>query len=278
MKGKEKLINFIKENQIIAIAISILIAISVIYLIIFIPLIRELRAKYTECRLCENQAVDARNLIEYASRLDASYGERVLVSEKECAECVDELTKHGKSLGIDFLSMKPKEIVVKEGTPYKILPIELEIEATDKQFVDFLGSIDELKKTIVTVNSFDITPDRQNRKLLNAKMVINIYLSAKEVPGTESLLPLKGSMGVERRAGRTKITSWKRSPFVPSAAASTERVLNGNIWSKTKPKAMIGDTILMKGDRIAEYMVVDIKPDRVILNDGEKDFEIKLEK
>jgi len=179
MRDSGRLIKLIKENQIIVIAVSVLIAISVIYFIIFIPLIRELKVKYTECRLCEGQTVYARSLIGYASHLDASSGERVLVSEKEAAEGLDEFTNHGKSLGINFISIKPKEIIVKEGVPYKILPIELEIEATDKQFVSFMGSIDELKKAIITVNSFDINPDRQNRTLLEAKMVINMYLSAK---------------------------------------------------------------------------------------------------
>lgn len=180
MRGKEDLIKLIKENQIIAIAVSVLIAISVVYLIIFVPLIRELKVKHAECRFCENQAIGARNLIAYACRIGASYKARVLVSERETAEGLDELTNHGKSLGINFLSMKPKDIIVKEGTPYKILPIELEIEATDKQFVDFMGSIDELKKAIVTVDSFDIKADKQDRKKLNAKMVINMYLSTKE--------------------------------------------------------------------------------------------------
>lgn len=107
-----------------------------------------------------------------------------------------------------------------------------------------------------------------------AKRKIRTAASSK----TESLLPAKGSFGVERRAKRTKFTSWKRSPFVPSGMTSTELILNGIIWNKTRPKAMIGDAIVVKGDRIAQNTVVDIKPDRVILNDGTKDFELKLEK
>jgi len=117
-------------------------------------------------------------------------------------------------------------------------------------------------------------------------LIYGIRASAKRRPSssalpsaeTVSLLPAKGSSGVERRAKRTKFTSWKRSPFVHATTASPELVLSGIIWHKDKPKAMIGDAILMKGDRIAGNTVVDIKPDRVILNDGIKDFEIKIEK
>src|SRR3989338_584463 len=81
----------------------------------------------------------------------------------------------------------------------------------------------------------------------------------------------------ERRFKRSKFTSWRRSPFVPvSTAATSKLVLSGIAWNKDKPKAMIGDAIVMKGDEIDGNKVIDIKPDRIILNDGTKDFELKI--
>lgn len=94
----------------------------------------------------------------------------------------------------------------------------------------------------------------------------------------EPLIPLKGSISVERRAKRSSFKSWKRSPFVSGGSASSDLVLNGIIWNKQKPKAMIGDTIVVKGTKIGDNTVVDIKPDRVILNDGTKEFELRMEK
>jgi hypothetical protein len=41
---------------------------------------------------------------------------------------------------------------------------------------------------------------------------------------------------------------------------------------------MIGDSIVTKGDVVNDNKVVDIKPDRVILNDGVNNFELKMEK
>jgi type II secretory pathway component PulC len=89
----------------------------------------------------------------------------------------------------------------------------------------------------------------------------------------------QGGLFVERRAKRSKFTSWKRSPFVASGTStSSNLVLSGVIWNKDKPKAMIGDIIVTKGSKIEGNTVVDIKPDRVILNDGTKDFELKIAK
>ena len=40
---------------------------------------------------------------------------------------------------------------------------------------------------------------------------------------------------------------------------------------------MIGEAIVAKGGKVEGNTIVDIKPDRVILNDGTKNFELKLE-
>jgi hypothetical protein len=95
--------------------------------------------------------------------------------------------------------------------------------------------------------------------------------------GQELGMP-KGIISTERRARRSQFREWKRSPFAPSGTVSTELVLNGIIWNKARPKAMIGDAIVMKGDRVGENTVVDIKADRVILSDGAKETVLKLEK
>ena len=89
----------------------------------------------------------------------------------------------------------------------------------------------------------------------------------------------KEVLTVERQYKRSAYKSWKRSPFVPTGTStSSSLTVSGIIWSKDKPKAMVGDAMVVKGDKVGGNTVVDIKPDRVILNDGTKDFELKLEK
>ncbi len=180
MSGKFDLMKLIKANQTIVVIVAIAISISLIYGIFFFPRMKVLRAKYLGCRLCESQVADARNLIGAVSRLNKESGTRTLISEKEAASGIDEFTKYSKSLGINFLSMKPGNVITPEGMPYKILPIEMEIETTGEQFVKFVGSIDELKKAIVTVKSFDITPDKNDDKRLKVNMAIDMYLSLKD--------------------------------------------------------------------------------------------------
>ena len=53
--------------------------------------------------------------------------------------------------------------------------------------------------------------------------------------------------------------------------------LNGIIASGKTFKAMIGDSIVGKGDKISGNTVLEVQKDKVILNDGTKDFELKIE-
>lgn len=81
-------------------------------------------------------------------------------------------------------------------------------------------------------------------------------------------------------AVKSKFKSWKRRPFVPAnvPGSSFNLVLNGILGSGANLKAMIGAAIVSKGDKVGNNTVVDIKKNSVILNDGTKDFELKLKK
>lgn len=95
----------------------------------------------------------------------------------------------------------------------------------------------------------------------------------------------------ERHAVKTKFKSWDRNPFIqekiqeeikekiqekPPVPESLKLTLNGIMWNEKKPMVFINNTILSKGDKIGINTIVDIKQKSVILNDGAKDFEIRL--
>lgn len=72
-----------------------------------------------------------------------------------------------------------------------------------------------------------------------------------------------------------------RDPFssVPLVAEKTSGrgvVLSGIVWGKDKPTAIINNSIVRVGDTVSGNVVVRIQRDRVVLNDGNNDFELKL--
>lgn len=180
MKDKIDIIKIVKENQVAALVISAVLIVIFVYIVVFMPFTNKMCLKYQECKACELQAFEAHNLIETGHKIDQEYGSRILISEQQAVTGIEEFTRHSKSLGINFISMKPQNIIKPENALYKILPLELSFEASGEQFVKFVGSIDELKKAIVTVRSFNITPDKDDRKKLRVNIVVDIYLSLEE--------------------------------------------------------------------------------------------------
>lgn len=71
---------------------------------------------------------------------------------------------------------------------------------------------------------------------------------------------------------------WGRNPFVFSSAVSQDLVLGGILWDVNKPAAIISGEVVAKGDPVGSYVVVEVQQYRVILNDGEKDIELRLDK
>ena len=164
-----------KEHIITGAVIIVIIAIA--YIFFYNPLIRALNFKLSESRSIEGQLLEMRDTIKLAG--DGAGG-RVLLAEKDASLAIDELTKHGKSMGVNFVSIMSREIIKSPDSQYKILPVEMVVEATDQQFSQFIGLLDELKKSVITVESFDAAPEKENPSKLKAIIVIDMYFSVTE--------------------------------------------------------------------------------------------------
>jgi Tfp pilus assembly protein PilO len=141
------------------------------------PLMKELRKHYLECKSLEADVLDARNVI---TLVDKTYAERVLIKEKDISQAIDKLTRHGKLEGINFISINPKEIRKKADSRYKILPIEMEIESGYEQLGAFLGSLDDLEKGLIKVKSLYVVPNKEDPSRLMTDLVVDMYLLGQE--------------------------------------------------------------------------------------------------
>lgn len=167
-----------KERIIMLASVGSALLILLVYLAVYAPLIRQLEKKHTGCRAAESAVLYARNVVDSAG--GKAGGVRTLIAEKDVSRAINELTTHGKNIGVNFISISPKEITRLKDTQYNVLPIEMEVEAPSEKFSDFLGSLDELEKVLMTVKSFDITPDPEDRSKLKAKVTVDMYLSGGE--------------------------------------------------------------------------------------------------
>lgn len=166
-----------QERLVVLISAGIAIIALAVYLIFYLPLSRQLRTKFLECRSVEADALETRNIIEKAGKV---YGGRVLMTEDEVHHAIDELTKHGRLKGISFISMSPKKVKKQKGSQYKIMPVEMEIESTYEELGVLLGSLDDLEKGLVKVKKLEVIPDKNDRNKFLTDLVVDIYISGRK--------------------------------------------------------------------------------------------------
>jgi hypothetical protein len=167
-------IELTQEQTLIAMTAAAMAAILLALLIFYAPLIKKLKASHEECVLREKEVLDARGRIKSAGQIPV---EKALVTEDDIALAIDELTEHGRSMGINFISLKPGEITDAKEPQYKVLPIDMEIESKDQQFSDFLGELDGLRRSLIKVKSFDLTLGKEGRPGVNARVAVDMYLA-----------------------------------------------------------------------------------------------------
>jgi hypothetical protein len=82
-----------------------------------------------------------------------------------------------------------------------------------------------------------------------------------------------------RLAEESKDLVLKRDPFtgVLLVPSQTGAALSGILWSQEHPLAIVNDIIVVIGDKVGPNTVVDIKQDSVVLSDGIKTLELRLE-
>ena len=78
-------------------------------------------------------------------------------------------------------------------------------------------------------------------------------------------------------AEETKNLELKRDPFVPiPKVVPHELLLNGIVWDKENPVAIIDNTIVKAGDDIEGNTVVDIQENSVTLTNGSRTLKLEL--
>jgi hypothetical protein len=99
--------------------------------------------------------------------------------------------------------------------------------------------------------------------------------SASPLPATVTVSPSVKTPVVD--AG-----TWSRCPFsgkiYSEAEGRQDLNLSGIMWSPKKPLAVINERVVKAGDKIFGSVVIEIRKDKVILNNGSADFELKLSK
>lgn len=146
------------------------------YAFLYRPLINKCRDQGSECRRIEKEAQEAHEAIALLVQVAVK---RTLISEKDISVAIDELTKEGRSRGVNFTSIMPGKIKSSGDSGYKILPIDMGLESGYRELAVFLGSLEVLEKSLVTVKDIDIAADTARSAKLKTRLTVNMYLSGR---------------------------------------------------------------------------------------------------
>lgn len=131
--------------------------------------------------------------------------------------------------------------------------------------------------------------DKQNKKLiiliiLSVLAVFSLIRGAVTPTKSRRLVekpigPAEEGLSVKRYVKRSNYSGWGRNPFTKEAPIklATGPTLEGIMWDEKLPLALINGETVKIGDKLGSDTVIDIQKDKVILNDGSRDLELKLQ-
>ncbi|MEA3346669.1 MAG: type 4a pilus biogenesis protein PilO, partial [Candidatus Auribacterota bacterium] len=105
-----------------------------------------------------------------------SCGKRKLPTKEGISTAIGELTKRGRSLGINFVSINHEKIKTDPDSPYEILPIHMELESECKDLGQFLNALEKLEESVVTMESFKVKRNEGIHPKITASLRAKMYL------------------------------------------------------------------------------------------------------
>lgn len=164
-----------KEKLAIAVVFSALLLGGGVYMLFYVPLISKLKSETRQVRSIENELKELRSMLDTTGKV---YEERTLISGKDVSRAINELTKQADLKSVNFISISPGDI--RKDATCRVMPIEIKAECTYKQLGILLGSLDELEKGLVRVNSLDVAVSPKDPKKVISDIILDMYISKNE--------------------------------------------------------------------------------------------------
>lgn len=145
-----------------------------LFFLFYGPLLGKINTYRVECQKLETETAQAR---ENVSKARGEIGEKILVAERILAQVIEEFTKRGNIEGVNFISLTPGQAEQSGGSPYRLLPVEMETESSYEALGKFLGLLDQMENGLVTLGALDVQTDEKEPLKLKAKLAVYLYLA-----------------------------------------------------------------------------------------------------
>ena len=181
-----KKMELLKNNKTAVSVIAGIVIFLVLFAVILAPVRRELAEKKKKYRELEVQLTAGRSKLS-AIKLDKAGVEakveelrRRLPSKSPTPAILEELSKKGKGLNIEFISISPQPAEplpdITAAFNCKVLTISINMRATYKNLGDYLGLLDNLESSFAVVPEFQATKDERIFPKLIVDMKVYTYI------------------------------------------------------------------------------------------------------
>lgn len=99
-----------------------------------------------------------------------------VIKQKDIPLVIDELTKQGENLGLQFISVSQSELQPTQESGIMRLPVNLRVESGYKNIGKFLCYIEDDFKRVVKTENLAISSKLNESSRLSAELSINLYV------------------------------------------------------------------------------------------------------
>ena len=201
------------------------------------------------------------------------------------ATAIGEITELANDYKVSITSITPGQKTEAHHDKDEILskleriPVEMRAKGSYESLGTFLSQLSNLEHGVLRIERFRLEKDAADLEYLMLTVAVSVYV--KKAPNHEILKEqISVTSPLERRAGQSRFSEITRNPFTkkPVARAQPHAELNleGIIYDPAAPLVLIDGETKAVGDRIKDMKIIEIQPDSVLLEKGNKRIRMRL--
>jgi len=208
-------------------------------------------------------------------------------SHEQVGMLIGELTGLAKGHHVAIEAITPSDKIVgreEDNLAFAVLdqvPVQMRLSGTYENLAAFLASLSNLEQSLMTVSQFQLgMGGGRDESMLQLSLNAVFFVKKKS---DQDLLDSRAIPAVpkERLAQRSRFESTERNPFTerrlaPAAMVQDVIKLEGIIYDPVQPLVLINGVTWKKGDQVGAMKIVEIKPDRMIVEEDGKAREVRL--
>jgi len=187
-----------RDRNVIFLAVGGIVLFIILFFVVLSPLRRALADKKKQWQELEVQLISNRKKLD-SFKIDKAALENKAAALRRRLPCksptsaiLEELTKKGKGLNIDFISISPQSAEpVRSGQDIsgasrcQVLPISINMRASYKSLGEYLSLLENLESSFAIVKEFQVTKDERTFPKLIVNMKVYTYVMEEAGNGEE---------------------------------------------------------------------------------------------